>query len=134
MQPFKYHLFICTQQKPEGVPGCAASGSEKVLDALRAEVGRAGLADEVQITTCGSIGLCERGPNLVIYPEGAWYSGVKVEDVPELVREHFVHGRPVARLLNADAAAVKAEILENRRKYLARLKAEAEAKAKTSQS
>ncbi len=123
MEPFKYHVFICTQQKPPGVPGCTASGSETVLEALRAEVNAAGLGDEVQITTSGSVGLCERGPNLIVYPGGYWYSRVTVEDVPELVREHFVNGRPLERLLNTDAAALKAEILENKRKFLARMKA-----------
>ena len=123
MEPFKYHVFICTQQKPPGVPGCTASGSEKVLEALRAEVAAAGLGDEVQITTSGSVGLCERGPNLIVYPDGYWYSRVTVEDVPELVREHFVNSRPLERLLNTDAAALKAEILENKRKFLARMKA-----------
>jgi (2Fe-2S) ferredoxin len=130
MEPFTYHVFMCTQQKPAGVAGCAASGSEKVLDALRAELRANGLDDDVQVTTCGSLGLCERGPNLVVYPEGAWYSKVQVEDVPELVREHFVNRRPLARLLNTDVAGLKAEILENRRKYLARLAAEAVARAK----
>ena len=123
MEPFKYHVFICTQQKPPGVPGCTASGSETVLEALRAEVNAAGLGDEVQITTSGSVGLCERGPNLIVYPDGYWYSSVTVEDVAELVREHFVNGKPLARLLNTDAAALKAEILENKRKFLARMKA-----------
>ena len=61
------------------------------------------MLDEVQITTCGSLGVCERGPNLVVYPEGVWYSGVRPEDVPELVESHFVQGRPVERLVNRDA-------------------------------
>jgi NADP-reducing hydrogenase subunit HndC len=123
MEPFRFHVYICTQQKPAGVPGCCASGSEQVADALRAALARASLEDQVQVTTCGSLGLCERGPNLVVYPEGAWYSKVQVGDVEELVREHFQHGRPVERLLNTDAAAMKAEIQENRRRYLARLAA-----------
>ncbi|MEJ2368106.1 MAG: (2Fe-2S) ferredoxin domain-containing protein [Acidobacteriota bacterium] len=127
MEPFKYHVYVCTQQKPPGVPGCTASGSESVLEALRKEVSSAGLDDTVQVTTCGSLGLCGRGPNLVVYPEGAWYSKVQIGDIPELVREHFVNGRPLERLLNKDAAALKSEIQENRQRYLAFLKAQAEA-------
>ncbi len=128
MEPFTYHVFICTQQKPAGVPGCAANGSEQVLETLRAELKAAGLDEDVQVTTCGSLGRCERGPNLVVYPEGAWYSKVQPGDVRELVHEHFLHGRPVARLLNTDAAALKAEIQENRRRFLARQAAEAAAR------
>ncbi|HUO32634.1 MAG TPA: (2Fe-2S) ferredoxin domain-containing protein, partial [Bryobacteraceae bacterium] len=123
MQPFRYHVFVCDQQKPEGVPCCAARGSRKVLDALRAEVAAQGLAGQVQVTPCGSLGLCERGPNLVVYPEGTWYSGVTAEDVPELVRSHFANGQPVERLANHDAAAVRAEIETNKNKMLAGLKA-----------
>ena len=119
MEPFRFHVYVCTQEKPEGQPSCSANGSAAVLDALRAEVGRAGLGDEVQVTTCGSLGLCERGPNMVVYPEGVWYSRVRVEDVAEIVREHFGHSRPVARLFSGDAATLKAEALENKRRYLA---------------
>jgi hypothetical protein len=38
-------------------------------------------------------------------------------------KEHFVNGRPVSRLANQDAAAVKAEILEDKRKALAAMPA-----------
>ncbi len=130
MEPFRYHVYVCTQEKPEGQPCCSANGSAKVLDALRAEVGKAGLGDEVQITTSGSLGLCERGPNMVVYPEGVWYSRVRVEDVGEIVREHFGHSRPVTRLLSGDAASLKAEALENKRRYLAFMAAQKAAAAK----
>jgi (2Fe-2S) ferredoxin len=125
MEPFRYHVFVCTQPKPAGHAGCCASGSERVLEVLRAELAKADLTDDVQVTTCGSLGLCERGPNLIVYPEGAWYSRVQVTDVAEIVREHFVRGRPVARLLNTDPAALKAESLESRRRYLAWLETQA---------
>jgi (2Fe-2S) ferredoxin/ubiquinone/menaquinone biosynthesis C-methylase UbiE len=89
------------------------------IEALRQEVAARGLADEVQITTCGSLGACERGPNLVVYPEGVWYSGVRLEDVGELVESHFVQGRPLDRLVNRDEAALRAEIQSNRAKFMA---------------
>jgi (2Fe-2S) ferredoxin len=131
MEPFKYHVYLCTQVKPDPeAPSCSGNGSEKVLDALRAELGKAGLGDEVQVTTAGSLGLCTRGPNMVVYPEGTWYSGVRVEDVPEIVKEHFIAGKPVARLVNEDPGALKTEILENKRKALAAMKAAQEAQSK----
>jgi len=119
MEPFRYHVFICDQKKPEGVPCCEARGSAATIEALRKEVAARGLMDDVQITLCGSLGACERGPNLVVYPEGVWYSGVRAEDVPEIVESHFLHGRPVERLVNRDAAALRAEIQSNRAKMLA---------------
>jgi (2Fe-2S) ferredoxin len=128
VEPFKYHVYVCTQEKPDGMPCCSANGSAQVLDALRAALREAGLDEEVQVTTSGSIGLCERGPNMIVYPEGTWYSRVTVDDVAEIVREHFVAGRPVQRLLSGDSSALKAEIAENRRRYLAAMKARAENK------
>ena len=98
MEPFRFHVFVCDQQKPEGAPCCAARGSGQVLEALRREVNARGLEDEVQVTACSSLGLCEHGPNLVIYPEGLWYSGVTPADVPEIVRSHFQEDSPVERL------------------------------------
>lgn len=119
MEPFRYHVYACDQRKPEGAPSCTANGSLAVIEALRREVAAQGLAGSVQITTCGSLGLCTRGPNLVVYPEGVWYSGVKPSDVPEIVREHLAGGRPVARLAAADPAALGAEIEANRGRALA---------------
>jgi (2Fe-2S) ferredoxin len=119
MEPYRYHVFICDQKKPEGIPCCAARGSEATLDALRKQVAAHGLMDDVQITLCGSLGACERGPNLVVYPEGVWYSGVRPEDVPELVESHFLKGQVVERLANRDAAALRSEIQSNRAKFIA---------------
>lgn len=124
MEPFRYHVYACQQEKPgTTAPCCSARGSAQVLDALRKEIAAQGLGDEVQITTCGSLGMCERGPNMVVYPEGVWYSGVQPGDVPELVREHFKNGRVVERLANRDAAALRREISENRAKAMAAMAA-----------
>jgi NADP-reducing hydrogenase subunit HndC len=124
MEPFRYHVYACQQEKPGGAPCCAGRGSAAVLDALRKELVVQGLAGEVQVTTCGSLGMCERGPNLVVYPEGVWYAGVQPADVPELVREHLKNGRPLARLVSFDAAALREEIDENRRQAMAALAAQ----------
>jgi (2Fe-2S) ferredoxin/predicted O-methyltransferase YrrM len=123
MEPFRYHVFICDQKKAEGVPCCNANGSERVIDALRRELGVRRLMDEVQVTVCGSLGVCERGPNMVVYPEGLWYSGLTPQDVSEIVEKHFQQGQAVERLVNRDAAALAAEIGSNRDKYLAALRA-----------
>ena len=119
MQPFHYHVFICDQRKPEGVPCCPARGSAATIEALRKEVAARGLLDEVQITTCGSLGACDRGPNMVVYPDGVWYSGVKPGDIRELVDSHFVKGQPLDRLMNHDESALRAEIQSNRAKFMA---------------
>jgi (2Fe-2S) ferredoxin len=123
MEPFRHHVYACTQDKPGRKPCCNARGGAATLDALRAELVRQGIADEIHVTACGSIGLCERGPNMIVYPEGVWYSGVKPEDVAEIVREHLIAGRRVARLESGEAGALRGEILENKRKAMAAMAA-----------
>ena len=122
MEPFRYHAFVCTQEKSEGVPCCSVAGSFRVLDALHHELGRQGLSDEVQVSSCGCLGICDSGPVMVVYPEGVWYTKLTAEDVPELVSSHLRDGKRVARLERTDSAAMKAEILDHRNKYLAMLK------------
>ena len=118
MEPFRFHVFVCDQQKPEGVPCCSARESGKVVEALRREIGARGLGNHVQVTVCGSLGLCEHGPNMIVYPEGVWYSGVRPEDVGEIVESHFREGTPVARLTRTNAAEVRAEIETNKARML----------------
>ena len=114
MEPFRYHVFVCTQIKPEGVTSCSASGSKRVLDALNRETQSQGLENEVQVTTCGCLGLCDDGPIVIVYPDGVWYRRVMPEDVPEIVSAHLGAGKVVARLEWTDATAMKAKSLEHR--------------------
>jgi (2Fe-2S) ferredoxin/predicted O-methyltransferase YrrM len=105
------------------LPCCSARGSAAVIEALRREVAARGLTDRVLVTACGSIGLCERGPNMVVYPEGVWYSGVRPEDVAEIVTSHFEEGVPVRRLVNTDPAGLQEEVRINRSRYLQSVRA-----------
>ncbi|MBQ7384631.1 MAG: NAD(P)H-dependent oxidoreductase subunit E, partial [Clostridia bacterium] len=87
------HVLIC------GGTGCTSSGSVKILDAMNAEIAAKGLQDEIKVVGTGCFGLCALGPIMIIYPEGTFYSCVKLEDVPEIVEEHLLKGRPVERLV-----------------------------------
>jgi (2Fe-2S) ferredoxin/SAM-dependent methyltransferase len=129
MEAFRHHLYICDQKKPEGAPSCTVNGSAEVIEAFRGEIVRQGLSADVQVTTCGSLGLCGRGPNMVVYPEGVWYSGVKPADVAEIVRDHLREGRVVQRLVSGDQPTVRAEIDLNKKRMLAAFKARDEAGA-----
>ena len=122
MEPFRYHAFVCTQEKAEGVPCCSAAGSFRVLDALHRELGTKALADEVQVSGCGCLGVCDSGPVMIVYPEGVWYTKLTANDVPEIVSSHFQAGKKVTRLERSDREAMKAEVLDHRNKYLAMLK------------
>ena len=90
------HVLIC------GGTGCTSSGSVAVREAMAKELELAGLSDEVKIVQTGCFGLCANGPIMIIYPEGTFYSHVKVDDVKEIVEEHLLKGRLVERLLHKE--------------------------------
>ena len=123
MEPFHFHLFVCTQQKPEGVPSCPASGSLAVLEGLDREVQKRGLRPDLQLTTCGCMGLCNEGPVMVVYPEGVWYRRVQPSDVSEIVDAHLLHDKPVNRLVWNDAPAMRAMSIEHGEKFRAAMAA-----------
>jgi (2Fe-2S) ferredoxin/predicted O-methyltransferase YrrM len=123
MEPFRHHIFVCTQEKPEGVTCCPGNGSWGILQALEHELGSQGLDNEVQVSTCGCLGLCDDGPIMITYPEGIWYRKVKKEDVPEIVSSHLRDGKVVTRLAWSDAPAMKAAAAEHRDHYRAMVKA-----------
>jgi len=127
MEPFRNHVFVCTQQKGEGVTSCAASGSFVLLETLGKTLLAEGLDDEVQVTTCGCMGLCDEGPVMVVYPQGVWYRKLQPGDVSEIVRSHLKNGKKVERLEWSDAKAMKALAIDHRDKYRAMLKARDEA-------
>jgi len=114
MEPYRHHLFFCRQQKPGGLTCCAARGAAASLEALQAAIAEEGLAEEVMVTTCDSFGMCGRGPNLIVYPEGLWYHGVTPEAAREIVREHLRNGRPVERLVERDMDKLRREYLTHR--------------------
>ncbi|MCG0275227.1 MAG: NADH-quinone oxidoreductase subunit NuoF [Thermosediminibacteraceae bacterium] len=93
MEFYRAHILVCRGT------GCTASGSEQVFEAFEKEIEKQGLSKEVKVLLTGCLGLCELGPNIIIYPEGTYYCKVKAEDVPEIVEEHLVKGRIVERLL-----------------------------------
>ncbi len=91
------HVLIC------GGTGCTSSGSVKIKDAMEAEITALGLAEEIKVVMTGCFGLCALGPIMIVYPEGTFYSNVTVDDVPEIVSEHLLKGRPVERLVYHEA-------------------------------
>ena len=86
------HVLIC------GGTGCTSSGSPALKTALENELAAKGLTDEIKIVTTGCFGLCALGPVMIVYPDGTFYSMVTPEDIPEIVEEHLLKGRPVTRL------------------------------------
>ncbi len=96
---YRSQVLIC------GGTGCTSSGSMKIADKLEEEIKKNGLADEVKVVRTGCFGLCALGPIMIVYPEGTFYSMVKIDDIPEIVEEHLLKGRVVTRLVYDETVA-----------------------------
>ncbi|MCL2225135.1 MAG: NADH-quinone oxidoreductase subunit NuoF [Defluviitaleaceae bacterium] len=93
----KRHVLIC-----EGT-GCLSADAAKIEGIFADEVKKNNLADSVEIVRTGCFGYCQVGPIVIIYPEGSFYSRVKLEDIPKIVQEHLLGGAPVKDLLLPEA-------------------------------
>jgi len=89
---FRSHILICAGT------ACVSSGSFKVRERLEKELKDRGLAEEVKVVITGCNGFCAEGPIMVVYPEGIFYGKLKPEDMPLIVEEHILKGRPVPKL------------------------------------
>lgn len=87
------NAMICT------CTNCISNGSLRIKDALEKEIRARGIEDDVLVVPTGASGLCVRGPILVVQPDGIFYQQLKPDDIPRLVEEHFVKGRPVESLM-----------------------------------
>jgi len=89
--PYRRMIFVCLNASHEGEdrPVCAAGGSEAVLKALKEEVKKRSLKGQIRCLKSGCMDLCEKGPNVLIFPEGTLHSGVSPQDVPALIQKYL---------------------------------------------
>lgn len=105
MDRYRRHFLVClTSRPPDAHPSCGARGSAELLARLQKELDRRRLREVGGVAATGStcFGLCEAGPNVVVYPESTWYGAVAPTDAAELAERHGVSGASVERLLHPD--------------------------------
>ena len=98
MDLFRAHVLVC------GGTGCSSSGSAELIKRFEEQIAQNGLDKEVKVVRTGCFGLCEAGPVVIVYPEGTFYSRIKVDDVDEIVSEHLLKGRIVQHLIYKEKA------------------------------
>ena len=90
--PFRLHVISC-----DGTSG-RDRGSRDVVRALRGALAEYDLIEEVRLSICTCLDLCGGGPNMVVYPDGTWYSALSPRKIRRIVEEHLVGGNPVEAL------------------------------------
>ena len=94
------HVFVCVQSRPPGHPkgSCGSQDAAELLRAFQNAFEARNLWGRFAVTQCGCLGPCSEGPNVLIYPEGILYAGVRQEDIDAIIEEHLLAGVPVTRL------------------------------------
>jgi NADH:ubiquinone oxidoreductase subunit F (NADH-binding)/(2Fe-2S) ferredoxin/NAD-dependent dihydropyrimidine dehydrogenase PreA subunit len=99
LSPGEFRVMVCAGT------GCVSCKSLKVRERLEAEVQNRGLSDRVRVVITGCNGFCAEGPIVVVYPGGVFYKKLVADEVPLLVEEHFINGRPLEKFLYSDPKA-----------------------------
>ncbi len=100
MKPYRTHLLVCAGT------GCVSSGAFSLKEALEKEIAGRGLEDEVLVVATGCNGFCERGPIVIVHPDNIFYQRLTPADVPHLVEEHLLKGRPVPKHMYVPSAGI----------------------------
>ncbi len=104
MPKFTCHLFVCCNQREPGHSRgcCDPEGSEALRERFKQELKQRNLGPLVRANKAGCLDQCEQGPSVVIYPQGIWYGGVTLEDVPRIIEETVIGGRVIEELVIAE--------------------------------
>ena len=77
---------------------CINKGVSGLQQTLEEQLQKTGLTDRVKINISGCLGMCEKGPIMVIYPGYTIYGNLKNTHISEIVEQHLVNNKPVANL------------------------------------
>ena len=105
MNAYRMHLMLCAGT------GCVSNGSYRIKAALERELAKHDLQDEIAVVMTGCNGFCAQGPVMTVLPDGLFYQLLTEEDIPHLVEEHFLKGRPVDRLMYTPPAEESQEVV-----------------------
>lgn len=100
MPDFKYHVFFCTNQRADGSDCCQRFDAQAMRDYMKQACKALGLDGSVgvRINSAGCLDHCAKGPVIVVYPEGVWYSYIDKEDIDEIIQSHLIDHQVVDRL------------------------------------
>lgn len=96
----KYHIFVCTSCRINGQQKgyCYSKDSVDIVQKFMEEIDERGIGGEVMVTNTGCFGICNKGPIVVVYPEGVWYGEVTADDVEDILDTHIEGGEILTRL------------------------------------
>ncbi len=109
MSVVQRHIFICNAKKPEGIPDCTEKSGQDIMEAFKSAIYNRNKESEILVSGSSCLGICNFGPAAVVYPEGHWYSGIKIDEVEKIVEQHLINGTPVTDREDIDEATIQSE-------------------------
>ena len=88
---YRKHVFVCSNQKPDGRKCCGETNGLELMTQLRTMAKEAGLTD-VRVQKAGCLDACGFGPAMVVYPEGTFYGKVGLEDLESILQRDLIEG------------------------------------------
>jgi (2Fe-2S) ferredoxin len=100
MSYYRYHLFVCSNQRVDGSPCCGDFQANASREYLKQRCKDLGIHQPggVRINKAGCMGRCQEGPVMAVYPEAVWYTYIDQEDLEEILQSHLLGGQIVDRL------------------------------------
>ena len=97
---YEKHIFICNNQRDENAPrvSCGETTGNEIAARFKELIQEHKLRMRVRAQRTSCFAICEKGPIMVVYPEGVFYGGVNLEDVEDIFEQHILNNRPVERL------------------------------------
>jgi len=98
---FEKHIFICTNERDENSlrKSCGSCGGLDLRKDLVRMINESGLKGRVRANKSGCLDVCEKGPAMVIYPNGFWYLDVKKKDIKKIFKKSIINNEPVSELI-----------------------------------
>lgn len=85
--PYECHVFVCGKTRDGTRKSCGDGDNLQLKTLLKKEIAERGWKGRVRISDTGCLGVCEDGPNIMIYPQKIWFSGVKLTDLPAILEQ-----------------------------------------------
>ena len=85
--PYDCHILICTNDRKGERKSCADGNATGIRSRLKSEIKDKGWQGRIRVSQTGCMGLCAKGPNVILYPQNLWFSGTTEADIPEILAE-----------------------------------------------
>jgi (2Fe-2S) ferredoxin len=97
---YEKHIFVCTNQRAGNErKSCGEAHGLQLVAEFKKQINDHKLPVKIRAQKCGCLDICEKGPSVVVYPEGVFYGNVQVKDVERIVENHLLNNSPVRELI-----------------------------------